>query len=300
MRKETNKRLLMCLLAACCGTFESTSEESRLHLGVEPGSPGATTLLPATLAGGTNVVALQFDVAFNGSRASLQGVLRGTRLTNHVLRSREISPNRWRVLVYSATNATLLRTNLDVASLPFTIAANELVGSGPLTPTNNMLARADASQLTPVLARPGAVFVRQVNRRDDGIVDFFLPSTPDQRYVIQATTNFIRWDTIATNVASGNFMALVDLDGPKYPYRFYRWVLYDAAGELHSVEALPNGITSFGVSALDGRTYRVEASTNLVSWQVISTQTATAGRINFNDPDAIHHRWRFYRLSSGP
>jgi hypothetical protein len=192
------------------------------------------------------------------------------------------------------------RTNLDVASLPFTIAQNEFIGSGLVTPTNVMLAKADASSLLPVTSQAGAIFVRSVNRRQDGIVDFFLPSMPDQRYLIQATTNFNRWDTIATNIAAGNFMALVDLEGAKYPYRFYRWLLYDAASEIQPIAASPNGTVTFRVNGLDGRSYSVQASTNLFDWQTIGARTATNGQINFLDSDATKYRWRFYRLYSSP
>ncbi len=93
-------------------------------------------------------------------------------------------------------------------------------------------------------------------------------------------------------------MALVDEDAANYPHRFYRWLLYDAAGEINSVEALSGGGMSFGVNGLDARTYRVQASTNLLHWQTIGTPTG--GRLHFNDPDAAQYSRRFYRLQSGP
>jgi len=32
---------------------------------------------------------------------------------------------------------------------------------------------------------------------------------------------------------------------PRYPHRFYRWLLYDAAGEIGAVTQLPGGGLSF-------------------------------------------------------
>ncbi|HUR46470.1 MAG TPA: hypothetical protein VMZ27_11390, partial [Candidatus Saccharimonadales bacterium] len=64
-----------------------------------------------------------------------------------------------------------------------------------------------------------------VNFLPDGHVQFFLPVTPDQRYIIQGTTDLIHWSNLSTNVATGSFLDLIDLDAASHPYRFYRWQL---------------------------------------------------------------------------
>jgi hypothetical protein len=40
--------------------------------------------------------------------------------------------------------------------------------------------------------------------------------------VIQATTNFLSWDSVLTNVNSGAVFDLIITDSTVYHYRFYR------------------------------------------------------------------------------
>jgi hypothetical protein len=43
--------------------------------------------------------------------------------------------------------------------------------------------------------------------------------------IIQGTTNLVDWVNLSTNVATGSFLDLVDVDAANAPYRFYRWQL---------------------------------------------------------------------------
>jgi hypothetical protein len=152
-------------------------------------------------------VAAQFDVAFNA------------------VKSRQIAPGVRRTLAYSLSNTNVPGTNGPIVTLPFTVSPQETAGSGPLTPGNVILARADGTALAPVGLSAGTIFVRTVNLLPDGHVQFFLPSTNDQRYAIQATSNLVDWVNISTNTATGEFMDLLDVDAAGLPYRFYRWEL---------------------------------------------------------------------------
>jgi hypothetical protein len=189
-----------------------------------PAFPGATVNVPVGLARATNVVAAQFDLAFDPSRVS-SGAAVPIAGSGQTVVSHEVAPGVRRVLVFSRQNTVI--TNRSIASLPFSVSATEYNNSGPLVPTNPILAKKDATALTPVGLSGGTIFVRPVNRLPDGHVQFFLPSTPDRRYYIQASTDLRQWSNISTNVASGSFLDLIDVDAASYEYRFYRWQTAD-------------------------------------------------------------------------
>ena len=162
------------------------------------------------------------DVAFNPARVSSGTALLGTSFSNHVIRSREVAPGVRRVLVYSRNNSSVTLTNGGiVAAMPLTVSSQERVSSGPLPPGSAIVARPDATAVAPVNLSSGTIFVRPVNLLPEGHVQFFLPSQPDERYLIQATTNFVNWVNLSTNLATGDFMDLLDLEAALYPYRFF-------------------------------------------------------------------------------
>jgi hypothetical protein len=211
-------KLIFALLAVV--TASHAGAQPLLSIGSLPAYPGATVSVPVNLARATNVVAAQFDVGFDANRVS-SGPALAVASSGQTVLSHEIAPGVRRVLVFSRQNAII--TNRSVASLPFTIFPTEYNSSGPLTPVNPILARKDATALTPLALSSGTIFVRPVNRLPDGHVQFFLPSTPDQRYYIQASTDLEHWTNISTNVATGSFLDLIDVDAASYEYRFYRW-----------------------------------------------------------------------------
>ena len=273
--------------------------QTSLSVGNVPGYPGATVAMPVTLRQGGDAVAAQFDVTFNHGKVSALDTLRGVQLTDPVIRSRQIAPGVERVLIYSRNNAGIQKTNVTVANVPFTLSPTEFVGSGPMTPNNLLLAKADATPVTPVKANSGSIFVRQVNRNQDGTVQFFLSSQPDTRYLIQATTHFLNWENVTNTIALGNFMNLVDTDSASHPHRFYRSILYDAIrGQIASVTQQPDGGLSFRVNALPRRPYTLQASSDLQSWTDLSTYVAATTTLSFtNATDAAFPR-RFFRLKS--
>jgi hypothetical protein len=202
--------------------------QTSLSIGNVPGYPGATIVVPVNVRQpASGAVAAQFDVAFNAAKVSAGTPVATARLAGHTVKSREIAPGVRRTLVYSPANAAVAGTNGAIASLPFTVSPQETVGSGPLTPGNVVLARADGTALAPVSLSAGTIFVRPVNPLPGGPVQFFLPSTNEQRYAIQATTNFVEWLNISTNVANGDFINLLDPGATNFPYRFYRWELLE-------------------------------------------------------------------------
>jgi len=192
--------------------------QTLLSIGSLPAYPGTAVNVPVNLVRATNVVAAQFDVSFDPSRVSSAPAIADAR---QAVLSREISPGVRRVLVFSRQNAVV--TNRSLVSLPFAVSPSAYDGSGALTPANAILVRQDATAITPVDLGSGTIFVRPVNRLPNGHIQFFLPSSPDQRYYIQASTDLDQWINISTNVATGSFLDLIDVDAASHSYRFYRW-----------------------------------------------------------------------------
>jgi hypothetical protein len=54
----------------------------------------------------------------------------------------------------------------------------------------------------------------------------------------------------------------------------------------------------FNISWASGQTVVVEASTNIISWQPVQTNTLKTGTTYFSDPQWTNYPGRFYRLRS--
>ena len=275
--------------------------QTSLSVGTVPAYPGTTVTVPMSLRQGSSAVAAQFDVAFNSSKVSALEPALGFRLTNHVLRSRQVAPGVRRVLIYSLANSAMAGTNLSPASLPFTVAPNEFVGSGPISPTNVVLARADGQAMTQPTLFSGAIFTRPVNYLPNGTAQFFLPSEPDRSYLIQASSDLKSWvDLVQTNAVS-SFLNLIDADAALYPQRFYRPVPLDvAAGQLSALVREGDSSVHFRLAGLRGRAYVVQASTNLQSWTDLTTNVVAAASVSITNAPTGTFPYRFFRLKSGP
>jgi hypothetical protein len=58
----------------------------------------------------------------------------------------------------------------------------------------------------------------------------------------------------------------------------------------------PDGSISLNFSAINGRSYEVQESDDLVVWATLQTVTASGGTVSFNDATAIGQTRRFYRI----
>ena len=77
--------------------------------------------------------------------------------------------------------------------------------------------------LTVVDTRPRPRF-SVPHRLPNGDIDFTLTGIAGQTFVIQATTNFLIWDPVLTNVNAGAVFDLIIIDSKVRPYRFYRTI----------------------------------------------------------------------------
>jgi len=57
-----------------------------------------------------------------------------------------------------------------------------------------------------------------------------------------------------------------------------------------------NGLAQFSFSAVPGQSYEIQASTNLVNWQTLSSLMATNAPVFFTDPSFANYPRRFYRV----
>jgi hypothetical protein len=178
--------------------------------------------VPIYLAQASNLLVTQFDLAFNTGKVSPAGAALAPRAAGQRVKSKDVAPGVKRVLAYSLARSAPVGTNRTIATVPFTLALREYIGSGPLAPTNPLLVQRDETVLAPVTLNSGTIFARPVNVRLDGTVDFFLPTTPGSNYVVQASADLVQWTSIATNRATSDFLEWNDPEGRFFDYRFYR------------------------------------------------------------------------------
>jgi hypothetical protein len=202
---------------------EPPNTGASLSVGITPGIPAGAASVPVSLRRATNAVAAQFDVSFNPARLAAGDAVPVTPLPNRIVRSRELAPGVRRVLVYSRNNGPFPMNEFEV-TLPFQLAPSGWAGAEPLSAANVVVATANATAVTPLRQNPGAIFARPVNLLADGSLQFFLPSYPDQSYLIQATTNFTHWMNLYTNAATASFLESMDTGAAQHPFRFYRSV----------------------------------------------------------------------------
>ena len=273
-----------------------------MRAGVVRGFPGNTVEVPVSLNYRSNelrnVVAFQADVLFDASRVDDGTPSEGPFLSRHVLTSSAPSPGVRRLLVYSLETAVL--TNGTVAQIPFTVGPNEFRNFS-LTLSNVILVRADATQI-PATNASGFVGVNQVFLAQDGHADGFLNVVTnglEQCYVIQATTDFVTWVNVQTNSTDGGLLEFVDPAAGGQPYRFYRAIVCDSTSGLQigTITQLANGRLQFDFTAASGRSYVIQASTNLTQWENIRTNAG--GSVTFTDSFTNHAR-RFYRVRQLP
>jgi hypothetical protein len=101
-----------------------------------------------------------------------------------------------------------------------------------------------------------------------------------------------------TNLLFTNLsMEFIDPDAARYTHRFYRtaWVLPEA--RLQAAPSAPGGPFKFTVAGDVGRTYRVQVSTNLADWVLLTNLVLTNTATPFTDSQSTQFNRRFYRIA---
>ena len=131
---------------------------------------------------------------------------------------------------------------------------------------------------------------------------FNLSSIPGQVVVIEATTDFLTWTPVQTNLSTSS--GLISFSDPQYHLfsrRFYRARLFtgtlpppailSAGGSL----GFQDGAYGFNLSGTGGQTVVIQASTNLLNWVPLVTNVLDNNPLHFSDPASTNFSRRFYR-----
>ena len=125
---------------------------------------------------------------------------------------------------------------------------------------------------------------------------------PGQAVVIEASSNLVHWTAIATNVVpNGGTVFFTDLDSGGLPLRFYRARYYEGAlpapriGTGNAFPSIRTNAFGFNLSGVAGQIIVIEASSNLVNWTALATNTLGMVPIFFSDTGWTNFAVRFYR-----
>jgi uncharacterized delta-60 repeat protein len=132
---------------------------------------------------------------------------------------------------------------------------------------------------------------------------FNVRALPGQVVVIETSTNFVNWTPLQTNVTTDlGQIIFSDARSGSFPRRFYRAELYQGLLPAPSILA-SDGATGFrtnrfgfNLNGVGGQTVVIEASTNLVNWIGLATNTLGNGPFYFSDPGSANFLRRFYRV----
>jgi hypothetical protein len=135
----------------------------------------------------------------------------------------------------------------------------------------------------------------QNSRLEAGQFACDLDGEPGRKLLLQASTDLLHWVTLQACQLTNSPLGYVDPESYLYPRRFYRL----RAAEGVALMERPNwSADQFKLSLVGepGRVVVVQASTNLVDWTPIATNTLGSAPLPFSDPDSALFHQRFYRL----
>lgn len=192
---------------------------------------GSTVTVPFSFTGATNVVALQFDVALDGSVLNAGTAGAGSATGMHTINSASLNNAGRRVVVYSSTNGSL--RNGEIVNVPISIAALALESTTGLTISNAILSDINGQPIQPVTLTPGSIHIStalparlgSVLRSPNGQAQFTVTGGNQRPYLIQASTNLTAWASISTNTAAAGLINFFDTSASNYPIRFYRAIV---------------------------------------------------------------------------
>lgn len=136
----------------------------------------------------------------------------------------------------------------------------------------------------------------------DGRFGFHIRADDGAVVVVEASTNLLAWAPVHTNVlGTWELFFFDDLEAGQFPRRFYRARLHEGPlppPSLHDAALAtgPGSLFGFNLTGVAGQGVIVEASSNLLDWAPLQTNTLGAGPLYFSDPESLQSPQRFYRL----
>ena len=185
------------------------------------GAPGTTVIVPVTLRGETNAVALQADLLFDPALLLPGDVTAGTVANNHVLTFTDLVPGVRRLLIYSLSSAPM--TNGVVVNLGFTVPPGTSQHALRLSLSNVVLVTSAPSAISST-NRHGVIVLNPIFIGPGGHAGFFLSALAGQTNIVQASIDLAQWTDIGTVVPIDTVLEFTDTNAPSFAHRFYRTV----------------------------------------------------------------------------
>lgn len=214
-------------------------------------------------------------------------------------------------LIGSATNAPFSLLWSNVAAGSYTLTANATDSRGATT-TSSPVALVVNTNVPPSVALTtptnAATFVTPANLTlrasvsdsDDAVVrvDFYAGAN----LIGSATTNpfSLTWSNVAVGTYDLTAMATDAHGASTTSAPVNVTVQIPSLPPLTSPQHLANGLLLFQLTGQTGDTVVIQASTNLVDWAAIGTNTFSGSALIFIDGDAASYPSRFYRTVRNP
>jgi hypothetical protein len=133
----------------------------------------------------------------------------------------------------------------------------------------------------------------------DGRLSLSVFGQVGHNYTLLASTNLVNWVPILSFACTNALMDVFDPDATNFSARFYRLAPPTAVSGLAlglgSAQPLSSNGLDLVLFSLAGLEYRIDASSDLLNWTVVTNFVSTNATMHFMDSSATNYSQRFYR-----
>jgi hypothetical protein len=145
---------------------------------------------------------------------------------------------------------------------------------------------------------------KSAGRSADARFSFAVTGATGQAFVLQASSDLIVWENVLIDTILGAPLGFIEPVASSESYLFYRVVplgeTLEARLSLPQLQFSVSGASLLRVLGPPGLPYRLEASTDLKTWEAIATGIVTGSGTDIVDAAAEELAWRFYRVRPWP